>query len=1518
MSEYVRCVVTGEENAPGAAEACADVVYAIKLRSKYLYIPPNQVVASTAASGGQHLEKPAADAFSYECENGVFTVQELVADSTAENSTGKILPPALFHEFCQDEAKLRNISTSGTVKSFCRRELGLLARSFSIHKLLNSQSREQRQVQQSKGDFYRLAKVDTHVHLAAAMTANHLLDFIQRKYREHGDEIVLVDRKTKEGLTLKQVFAKSGIHSADAMTVDSLDVQAEENLFDRFDHFNAKYNPFGNSDLRTVFLKSSNHLNGKYFAELTKEILDRDEHTAIFTEYRVSIYGTNKKEWTDLANWVVDNQLFSKNNRWMIQCPRVFNVFKKLGFVETFQDLLDNVFQPLFEVTINPAANPKLAEFLTHTSGFDSVDDESKLEINLDTCPPPPKFGKDVPKEKTTDSDNPPYAYWCYYMHANLYVLNTLRSKLGLNTFKFRPHCGESGSPLHLNTAFLTADSVNHGIQLSNTPVLCYLYYLCQVGCAVSPLSNNALFVPYKDNPFDLLFSMGLNVSLSTDDPMQFHKTEEPLLEEYQVAKQLYKYSNIDLCEIARNSCLQGGFSDATKAKQLGTSLWNLFPFPRSNNPDVTNIPDIRCRYRYETLMDRLFSILRTLNLEQIELPGLPHVKPTLKDALAMHMDSVEKTETAFGAKIMKHVAKRVITDVKKKKSLEGEDQSPTGIENRLSSVFSVGTANTDAQKLDEIRLMRKRAQEYKELAALATKEKHYSRIHVSPDSKQLFTETELMQRKVICRALLHLIALRGKYCFRSKLYETTGGAKKIRTLVSGVTKNLEDQSPKEQEQTSKYAVKIADTTSNSAPPTQEPGSMKNLKFSFPKGILTLTGGSSSSSQIMTKNLKVPSFEEFLSDLATTSKIVQAAAVRSFCYQRLELLERLFDLHMFLNHELEQDSAEMTKQDFYSIGKVDTQVKLACAMTARELLEFTKKKWQDAGHPSTLREEFAHAGIEKEEQMTVDALQVQADESLFQNFELFQQKKNVYGSRRLRDRFLKPVLMKTPSATSTSKSDGVGEMNKQDFFAEILKSVVLTRGNSNSDEREDNERLRSTTSATANKAATTPSSPVKRRLVSNAALHKAHKQTYSEFRITVTGASKQEWTSVAQWVQKNFPTHKGEAAGAAASRKNAKFLVQIPRSFQVCNSFQQWLGNLFQPLIAVTLNPDSDPALYDFLLYHVSGFDSVGEESMSTTFAAGPSDPAKLTKKTHKHVNYRYYLYFLYANLSILSKIRESFGLNSLAFRPHCGMTGSVDHLACGYLLANGISHGLTLKSSPPLAYVYYLSQIGIALSPLSNNALFQRLPNSPFYDFFRWGLNVSLSTDMPLLFHATDHPLLEEYTIAQQYWKMSLTDICEIAQNSVLQSGLDPQVKEQLLGPNCVYKSWKHKSKYWNHSDKSNVTDIRVSYRRRCYDLEMDQLKFHGVVEKGDVHSRLDEHPDDPAVWPKLSKAAADCGEELQLLAGIDGDGADFTRFVGAGMDSSAELPHSSSAFFMGGGKKSGSGASSGFCAVM
>ena len=46
------------------------------------------------------------------------------------------------------------------------------------------------------------------------------------------------------------------------------------------------------------------------------------------------------------------------------QLPRLYNVYKQMGTVTSFQNILDNVFIPLFEVTINPSSHPQLHVFL--------------------------------------------------------------------------------------------------------------------------------------------------------------------------------------------------------------------------------------------------------------------------------------------------------------------------------------------------------------------------------------------------------------------------------------------------------------------------------------------------------------------------------------------------------------------------------------------------------------------------------------------------------------------------------------------------------------------------------------------------------------------------------------------------------------------------------------------------------------------------------------------------------------------------------------------------------------------------------------------------------------------------------------------------------------------------------------------------------------------------------------------------------------------------------------------------
>ena len=82
----------------------------------------------------------------------------------------------------------------------------------------------------------------------------------------------------------------------------------------------------------------------------------------------------------------------------------------------------------------------------------------------------------------------------------------------------------------HLTAAFLLTKKINHGIQLRRSPPLQYLYYLARMGIAMSPLSNNRLFLDFSKSPFPKYFKRGLDVSLSTDDPLMLHFTKDPLV----------------------------------------------------------------------------------------------------------------------------------------------------------------------------------------------------------------------------------------------------------------------------------------------------------------------------------------------------------------------------------------------------------------------------------------------------------------------------------------------------------------------------------------------------------------------------------------------------------------------------------------------------------------------------------------------------------------------------------------------------------------------------------------------------------------------------------------------------------------------------------------------------------------------------------------------------------------------------------------------------------------------------
>ena len=83
----------------------------------------------------------------------------------------------------------------------------------------------------------------------------------------------------------------------------------------------------------------------------------------------------------------------------------------------------------------------------------------------------------------------------------------------------------------------------------------------------------------------------------------------------------------------------------------------------------------------------------------------------------------------------------------------------------------------------------------------------------------------------------------------------------------------------------------------------------------------------------------------------------------------------------------------------------------------------------------------------------------------------------------------------------------------------------------------------------------------------------------------------------------------------------------------------------------------------------------------------------------------------------------------------------------------------------------------------------------------------------------------MEEYSIAAQIFKLSSSDLCELARNSVLMSGFSHDVK-QVQGQIIRKKKTEKKFQHWlgpnytaegvasNDITRTNVPDIRVAYR--------------------------------------------------------------------------------------------------------
>ena len=149
-----------------------------------------------------------------------------------------------------------------------------------------------------------------------------------------------------------------------------------------------------------------------------------------------------------------------------------------------------------------------------------------------------------------------------------------------------------------------------------------------------------------------------------------------------------------------------------------------------------------------------------------------------------------------------------------------------------------------------------------------------------------------------------------------------------------------------------------------------------------------------------TNNLvAVPPLESFVADYNRLVEVAASGALRSFSFQRLQMLTSAFKMHVTLNGPPEDEAQSgLLGTDFYRTMKVDNHIHLAAAASAKQFVNFVRDKLEnegdtvvmadEEGNDQTLSEVFRGAGLDSDH-LTIDAFYVLADYSVYQRFDNF-------------------------------------------------------------------------------------------------------------------------------------------------------------------------------------------------------------------------------------------------------------------------------------------------------------------------------------------------------------------------------------------------------------------------------------------------------------------------------------------------------------------------------------------------
>ncbi len=124
----------------------------------------------------------------------------------------------------------------------------------------------------------------------------------------------------------------------------------------------------------------------------------------------------------------------------------------------------------------------------------------------------------------------------------------------------------------------LGADRIGHGVRAAESPRLMERLADRQITCEVCPLSNVGLGVAERpeDVPLRRLFEAGVPIALGADDPLLFGAR---LLPQYELAREVYGFTDAEVAELARQSIRSSRAPDAVKKELLsGIDGWLASP----------------------------------------------------------------------------------------------------------------------------------------------------------------------------------------------------------------------------------------------------------------------------------------------------------------------------------------------------------------------------------------------------------------------------------------------------------------------------------------------------------------------------------------------------------------------------------------------------------------------------------------------------------------------------------------------------------------------------------------------------------------------------------------------------------------------------------------------------------------------------------------------------------------------------------------------------------------------------